>query len=176
MHTFNHSSTHPRDCIILQVKMTLLLAVVAVPINSIFGTVAAINITRNDFPGKVSGFTHTQIQCCEACARPLSSTNLYSKRRTHIIMQSSHTLEQSVNLSRDRFGTWSTRKFQKGKQGRQPSRKETCFSRQSPSIKAIWGRPHLFPILLSACEALLVCHTIQCVMLHYCLQIALFWF
>ncbi|MEW5307602.1 MAG: hypothetical protein WDW36_009984 [Sanguina aurantia] len=35
------------------VKMTLLLAVVAVPINSIFGTIAAINITRNDFPGKV---------------------------------------------------------------------------------------------------------------------------
>ncbi|MEW5319250.1 MAG: hypothetical protein WDW38_010413 [Sanguina aurantia] len=39
--------------VFVQVKMTLLLAVVAVPINSIFGTIAAINITRNDFPGKV---------------------------------------------------------------------------------------------------------------------------
>lgn len=34
-------------------KMTLMLALVSVPLNSVFGTVAAINITRNDFPGKV---------------------------------------------------------------------------------------------------------------------------
>ena len=33
--------------------MTLMLAAVAVPINSLFGIVAAINITRNEFPGKV---------------------------------------------------------------------------------------------------------------------------
>jgi len=35
------------------VKLTLLLALVSVPINVIFGLVAAINITRNEFPGKV---------------------------------------------------------------------------------------------------------------------------
>ncbi|GIL78826.1 hypothetical protein Vretifemale_8195 [Volvox reticuliferus] len=34
-------------------KMTLLLALVTVPLNTVFGTVAAINLTRNDFPGKV---------------------------------------------------------------------------------------------------------------------------
>ena len=36
----------------LQVKLTLLLAVVAVPINTVFGVVAALQITRNEFPGK----------------------------------------------------------------------------------------------------------------------------
>jgi len=35
------------------VKLTLMLAAVAVPINVLFGLVAAINITRNEFPGKV---------------------------------------------------------------------------------------------------------------------------
>lgn len=35
--------------------MTLLLAAAAVPVNTLFGVVAAINITRNDFPGKVRG-------------------------------------------------------------------------------------------------------------------------
>jgi hypothetical protein len=34
------------------VKLTLQLAAVAVPINVLFGVVAAINITRNEFPGK----------------------------------------------------------------------------------------------------------------------------
>uniref|UniRef100_A0A7S0V4D2 ABC transmembrane type-1 domain-containing protein n=1 Tax=Polytomella parva TaxID=51329 RepID=A0A7S0V4D2_9CHLO len=34
-------------------KMTLLLAFVTVPINTVFGTMAAVNITRNEFPGKV---------------------------------------------------------------------------------------------------------------------------
>ncbi|KXZ51734.1 hypothetical protein GPECTOR_11g181 [Gonium pectorale] len=34
-------------------KMTLLLALVTVPLNTVFGTVAAINLTRNEFPGKV---------------------------------------------------------------------------------------------------------------------------
>lgn len=34
-------------------KMTLLCAALAVPINTVFGIVAAINITRNEFPGKV---------------------------------------------------------------------------------------------------------------------------
>jgi ABC-type sulfate transport system permease subunit len=34
-------------------KMTLMLAAVSVPLNSVFGTVAAILITRNEFPGKV---------------------------------------------------------------------------------------------------------------------------
>ncbi|KIY98040.1 Sulfate transport system permease protein cysW [Monoraphidium neglectum] len=33
--------------------MTLMLAAVSVPLNSVFGTVAAILITRNEFPGKV---------------------------------------------------------------------------------------------------------------------------
>ena len=33
-------------------KLTLLLAVVAVPINTVFGVVAALQITRNEFPGK----------------------------------------------------------------------------------------------------------------------------
>lgn len=41
-----------------QLKMTLLLAAVSVPLNTIFGTVAAINITRNDFPGKVREGQH----------------------------------------------------------------------------------------------------------------------
>ena len=35
-----------------QVKMTLLLTIVAVPINTVVGITAAINITRNEFPGK----------------------------------------------------------------------------------------------------------------------------
>eukprot|EP00195_Chlamydomonas_chlamydogama_P010832 CAMPEP_0202911424 /NCGR_PEP_ID=MMETSP1392-20130828/54950_1 /ASSEMBLY_ACC=CAM_ASM_000868 /TAXON_ID=225041 /ORGANISM="Chlamydomonas chlamydogama, Strain SAG 11-48b" /LENGTH=288 /DNA_ID=CAMNT_0049601917 /DNA_START=271 /DNA_END=1137 /DNA_ORIENTATION=- len=35
------------------VKLTLMLAAVSVPINTLFGVVAAINITRNEFPGKV---------------------------------------------------------------------------------------------------------------------------
>lgn len=35
------------------VKMTLLLAGVAVPINTVFGIAAAIFLSRNDFPGKV---------------------------------------------------------------------------------------------------------------------------
>lgn len=35
------------------IKLTLMLAGVAVPVNVLFGLVAAINITRNDFPGKV---------------------------------------------------------------------------------------------------------------------------
>ncbi|GBF92244.1 sulfate ABC transporter permease subunit [Raphidocelis subcapitata] len=34
-------------------RMTLLLAAVSVPLNTVFGTVAAILITRNQFPGKV---------------------------------------------------------------------------------------------------------------------------
>jgi ABC-type sulfate transport system permease subunit len=34
-------------------KMTLMLAAVSVPLNTVFGTVAAILITRNEFPGKV---------------------------------------------------------------------------------------------------------------------------
>lgn len=34
-------------------KMTLMLAAVSVPLNCVFGTVAAILITRNEFPGKV---------------------------------------------------------------------------------------------------------------------------
>ena len=36
----------------MQVKMTLLLTIVAVPINTVVGITAAINITRNEFPGK----------------------------------------------------------------------------------------------------------------------------
>ena len=35
-----------------QVKLTLLLALVAVPINTVFGIVAAIQLTRNEFWGK----------------------------------------------------------------------------------------------------------------------------
>lgn len=35
------------------VKMTLLLALVAVPVNTVFGVTAAIFLSRNDFPGKV---------------------------------------------------------------------------------------------------------------------------
>ena len=44
------SQPKPRPC--LQVKMTLLLATVAVPINTVWGIVAAIQITRNEFWGK----------------------------------------------------------------------------------------------------------------------------
>ena len=36
----------------LQVKMTLLLAAVAVPVNTVFGVVAALQLTRSEFPGK----------------------------------------------------------------------------------------------------------------------------
>jgi hypothetical protein len=36
-------------------KLTLMLAAVAVPLNSIFGVLAAVLITRNEFPGKVRG-------------------------------------------------------------------------------------------------------------------------
>lgn len=34
-------------------KLTLMLAAISVPLNTLFGTVAAILITRNEFPGKV---------------------------------------------------------------------------------------------------------------------------
>jgi ABC-type spermidine/putrescine transport system permease subunit II len=40
-------------------KLTLMLAAIAVPLNTLFGTVAAILITRNEFPGKVS---HTEME------------------------------------------------------------------------------------------------------------------
>ena len=36
----------------VQVKMTLLLAAVAVPVNTVFGVVAALQLTRSEFPGK----------------------------------------------------------------------------------------------------------------------------
>lgn len=36
----------------MQVKLTLLLALVAVPVNTVFGIVAALQITRNEFWGK----------------------------------------------------------------------------------------------------------------------------
>jgi ABC-type sulfate transport system permease component len=36
-------------------KLTLMLAAITVPLNTLFGTVAAILITRNEFPGKVCG-------------------------------------------------------------------------------------------------------------------------
>lgn len=35
-----------------QTKLTILLAAIAVPLNTIFGVVAALQLTRNDFPGK----------------------------------------------------------------------------------------------------------------------------
>ena len=35
-----------------QVKMTLLLAAVAVPVNTVFGIVAALQLTRSEFAGK----------------------------------------------------------------------------------------------------------------------------
>ena len=35
-----------------QAKLTLLLALVAVPINTVFGIVAAMQLTRNEFWGK----------------------------------------------------------------------------------------------------------------------------
>lgn len=35
-----------------QVKLTMLLALVAVPVNTVFGIVAAIQLTRNEFWGK----------------------------------------------------------------------------------------------------------------------------
>lgn len=38
---------------LLQVKMTLLLSAVAVPINTVFGVTSAILISRNEFPGKL---------------------------------------------------------------------------------------------------------------------------
>ena len=38
--------------LIMQVKMTLLLAVFSVPINTVWGIIAAIQITRNEFWGK----------------------------------------------------------------------------------------------------------------------------
>ncbi len=37
----------------MQVKMTLLLSAVAVPINTVFGVTCAILIARNEFPGKL---------------------------------------------------------------------------------------------------------------------------
>ena len=37
----------------VQVKMTLLLSAVAVPINTVFGVTCAILIARNEFPGKL---------------------------------------------------------------------------------------------------------------------------
>lgn len=39
-------------------KLTLMLAAITVPLNTLFGTVAAILITRNEFPGKVSARQH----------------------------------------------------------------------------------------------------------------------
>ena len=40
-------------CVPVQVKMTLLLSAVAVPINTVFGVTCAILIARNEFPGKL---------------------------------------------------------------------------------------------------------------------------
>ncbi len=41
------------DCgLVMQVKMTLLLALFSVPINTVWGIIAAIQITRNEFWGK----------------------------------------------------------------------------------------------------------------------------
>lgn len=42
------------SCVIpfAQVKLTIALAAIAVPINTVFGVVAALQLTRNDFPGK----------------------------------------------------------------------------------------------------------------------------
>ena len=40
---------HPAS---LQVKLTLMLAAVAVPINTMFGITAAVILARNEFPGK----------------------------------------------------------------------------------------------------------------------------
>ena len=34
--------------------MTMILAAIAVPINTVFGVCAALSIARNEFPGKVS--------------------------------------------------------------------------------------------------------------------------
>lgn len=47
-------------------KLTLMLAAIAVPLNTVFGTVAAILITRNEFPGKVGA-------ACQHRQRLLSS-------------------------------------------------------------------------------------------------------
>lgn len=35
-----------------QAKLTMLLAVIAVPVNTVFGIVAALQLTRNEFWGK----------------------------------------------------------------------------------------------------------------------------
>jgi hypothetical protein len=43
-------------------KLTLMLAAITVPLNTLFGTVAAILITRNEFPGKVCGSSSSS--CC----------------------------------------------------------------------------------------------------------------
>ena len=44
---------YPPSSAQLQVKMTLLLSAVAVPINTVFGVTSAILIARNEFPGKL---------------------------------------------------------------------------------------------------------------------------
>ncbi len=49
MHDHKQNSLAPH----LQVKMTLLLSAVAVPINTVFGVTSAILISRNEFPGKL---------------------------------------------------------------------------------------------------------------------------
>lgn len=36
----------------IQAKLTMLLALIAVPVNTVFGIVAALQLTRNEFPGK----------------------------------------------------------------------------------------------------------------------------
>jgi len=41
-------------------KLTLMLAAISVPLNTLFGTVAAILITRNEFPGKVCALVGLQ--------------------------------------------------------------------------------------------------------------------
>jgi len=56
----NQVYLHPISCddalipwMPMQVKMTLLLSAVAVPINTVFGVTCAILIARNEFPGKL---------------------------------------------------------------------------------------------------------------------------
>ena len=48
------STSKPTPSLVhVQVKMTLLLSAVAVPINTVFGVTSAILIARNEFPGKL---------------------------------------------------------------------------------------------------------------------------
>lgn len=65
-------------------KLTLMLAAIAVPLNTVFGTVAAILITRNEFPGKVSPWRHALHRAQQDVATPAVPSTTWIHTPDHV--------------------------------------------------------------------------------------------